>query len=117
MAARNRFRKHDQALRSWFAARGWPVTETFDCAELAMHAWNHSGADGQHTLYVTDEVLTSTRGSNLPALLDERFADTALREMPDGQALLCYRRGLLVLSYIDGREARPITCVSRTDDV
>jgi hypothetical protein len=95
--------EHDRALRDWFAARGWPVAETFDVDE-DMRAWSHRGARAQYTLYVTKEVLDRHGAQTLPTLLDQRFADQALREMPDGEAVLCYRRALLVISYYEGRD-------------
>lgn len=101
MDARDEFPEHDRALRDWFAARGWPVTETFDDLEADVRAWRHCGADGTHTLYVSKEVLDRNDACTLPTLLDQRFAEDALRELPNGEAILRYGNRLLTLHYFE----------------
>jgi hypothetical protein len=101
MDVREEFPEHDRAVRDWFAARGWPISETFACFQPHIYAWRHSGSPDRHTLYVTREVLRRNDARTLPNLLDERAAETALRELPDGEAILCYNHRLLVVRYFE----------------
>ncbi|MFN2566463.1 MAG: hypothetical protein ABR499_15815 [Gemmatimonadaceae bacterium] len=101
MDPRDEFPEHDRAVRDWFAARGWPVTEAFAYFDPAIYAWRHRGSQDRHTLYVSKEVLDRNEARDLPGLLDQRSAEAALRELPDGEAILCYAHRLLVLRYFE----------------
>lgn len=103
MGAGDEFPGHDRVLRDWFAARGWPVTETFDF-DARIRAWRHRRTHERYTLYVDKEVLERNEPHALPQLLDQRFAEDVLRELPGSEAILRYGDRLLVLRYFEGRD-------------
>src|SRR3712207_2285754 len=57
--------EHDRAVREWFAARDWPVIETFSTFDAEVYAWRHRGRYGEFTLYVTREVLDRNEATAL----------------------------------------------------
>jgi len=94
--------EHDRAVREWFAARNWPVIETFSSFDAEVYAWRHRGRYGEFTLYVTREVLDRNEATSLPELLDERDAEGALRDLlPEGRAVLRYDLDRLVVRYFE----------------
>jgi len=95
------FPEHDQAVRDWFAARGWPVTETLVEFDAEVYGWRHDGRDGLYTLYISREVLDRSDADALPAFLDTRQTEDALRELPEGRAILRYDGPRLVLRYFE----------------
>ena len=105
MDVRDDFPEHDRVLRHWFAANGWPVTETFDHADADIRAWRHSGPEWRCTLHVAKDVLDRNDAGRFARLLDERSTADALRELPKGEAILCYRGPLLVLRYFEDPES------------
>ncbi len=98
------FPEHDEAIRDWFAARGWPVTQTLVQLDAEVYAWRHDGRDGAYMLYISREVLDRTEAGALPALLDRRQTEEALRELPDGRAILRYDGSRLVLRYFENAD-------------
>jgi hypothetical protein len=83
------------------AARDWPVTETSTEFNADVSAWRHDGRDGAYTLCISREVLDCNAADTLPELLDKRHTQEALREVPQGRAILRYDGGLLVLRYFE----------------
>jgi hypothetical protein len=104
MDVQDDFLEHGRVLRDWFAAHGWPVTESFDHVDSDIRAWRHTGAEWCCTLHVAKEVLDRNDAGSLAKLLDQRSTADALRELPNGEAILCYRGPLLVLRYFEDPE-------------
>ncbi len=92
------FPKHDNAVREWLAAHGWPVTDTFGLPYARLYGWRHEGPDGRFTLYVPEGVLSAHEPLVFCALLETLDAKQKLREAQNvGGALLVDEAGLVRL--------------------
>lgn len=92
------FPKHDNALREWLMAHGWPVTETFGLPSARLYGWRHKGPDGQFTLYLTEQTLRSHEPLVMCALLETLDTKSTLREAQRvGGAVLVDEAGLIRL--------------------
>lgn len=92
------FQRHDNAIREWLAAHGWPVIDTFGLPYARLYAWRHKGPEGRFTLYVPEGVLVAHEPLIVCALLETPDAKETLREAHDvGGAVLLDEAGLVRL--------------------
>jgi hypothetical protein len=75
------------------------VIDTVHYFDAEIYGWRHRGAQGQYTLYITREVLDATDARDLPGLLDAVRADPALRDLPDGDAVVRYDGARVIVRH------------------